>query len=184
VYFEKGWPWSRGGKVHGLTVGHGPAGGGRRSATSASFRVMWKPEGGAVAYVYLPYKLRQDDKYYKFTGQGRKDDHTRGDGSKPTFGTGLFHDDFHNALRVGQWNHVEIGIKLNTFDAKGQPRADGVAAMVVNGRTASFDKIKWRGRRDIKIEAVEFGTFAGGPDPMWADGWQYFKGFGLRQWQD
>jgi hypothetical protein len=184
VFFKDGWSWSRGGKMHGLTVGHGPASAGRRSPTSASFRVMWQPEGGAVAYVYLPYKLRQDDAYYKFTGQGRKDDHTRGDGSKVVFGTGLFRGDFKNVFRVGQWNHVEIGIKMNSFDAKGVPRADGVASLVINGRMASFNRVKWRARRDIEIEAFEFGTFAGGPDPQWTDGWQFFKGFGLRQWQD
>ena len=182
VFFKPGWSWSRGGKVHGLTVGHGHASGGRRSTTGASFRVLWRPDGGALAYLYLSYKLRQDDKYYRFTGQGKdhKDDHTRGDGSKPSFGTGLFHRDFENVFKVGQWNHVEIGIKLNSFDAKGAPRADGVISMVINGRSASFDHIKWRGKPDIKIEAVEFGTFAGGPDPQWSDGWQYFKGFGLR----
>lgn len=184
VFFERGWPWSRGGKMHGLAVGHGVASGGRRSATSASFRVMWQPEGGAIAYLYLPYKLRQDDAYYKYTGQGRKDDHTRGDGTGVEFGTGLFRREFEGVFRVGEWNHVEVGIKLNSFDAKGNPRPDGTASLVINGNLASFDKIKWRGKRGLQVESAEFTTFAGGPDPAWADGWQYFKGFGLRQWQE
>lgn len=183
VFFQEGWTWARGGKMHGLTVGYGAASGGRRSTTGASFRVMWLADGGAIAYVYLPYKLRQDDAYYKFTGQGRKDDHTLGDGTKTEFGTGLFKKEFGRALKIGAWNTVQIGIKLNSVDANGDPRPDGVVSLGINGRTSSFDKIMWRRSSKIEVESAEFTTFAGGPDPMWQDGWQFFKSFKLRQFQ-
>ena len=163
--------------MHGIHVGHGDAAGGRRSRAAASVRVMWQADGGAIAYVYLPYKLAQSKEYYQYTGTWHKDDHSRGDGSKPVFGTGFFHKQFEKSMNIGRWNRLAIGIKLNTFNADGKPRADGELAMMVNNQSASYNKIKWCSTPSMKIEALHFTTFTGGPDPAWEDGTQYFTNF-------
>lgn len=163
--------------MHGIHVGHGDAAGGKRSRASASVRVMWQERGGAIAYVYLPYKLVQSSEYYRYTETWHKDDHSRGDGTSPVFGTGFFNKQFDQGMIIGSWNRIALGIQLNTFTNDGMPRADGQLSMMVNNRSASYNKIKWCSSRSMKIEALLFSTFAGGPDPMWEDGTQFFKNF-------
>ena len=111
LFFCPGWEFARGGKLVGISVGHGPASGYRHSDTGASHRIMWQGDGGAITYIYPPSNLPQEDPKLKAEGHG----------------VGYFHDIFKSGtLKVNQWNHIEIGIKLNSFRGS-KPNADGVA---------------------------------------------------------
>lgn len=153
VFFDKGWDWSKGGKIGGLFVGHGAASGYEHSPTGSSHRIMWQRDGGAISYVYPPSGLKQEDPALKDDGHG----------------IGYFRDVFPaGTLKVGQWNAVELGIRLNSFSG-GKPNADGVAFLKINGRSAFKNDIRWARSPDLQISNVTFNTFFGGPDPATKD---------------
>ena len=164
VMFLPGWTWGNGGKMHGLHIGDGAASGGRFSRNGASVRVMWKMDGGAIAYVYAPMGVAQPSL-----------------GSRPggKYGTGVFHDEFERALRVGRWNRVQLGVRLNSFAPDGSPRPDGAVKLTINGVTRELGGVALSASRGMDIERILFSTFAGGPHAMERDGHQLFKGFTL-----
>ena len=166
VFFEPGWHFSKGGKICGLHIGHGAAGGGQHSVDGSSHRIMWQANGGAISYIYPPKGLPQVDKRLSDSG----------------YGDGFFHDTFPaGTLKVGEWNHVEIGVRVNTF-SNGKPNADGVAYLHVNGKTGTLNSVRWSAREDLKITEINFGTFFGGPDPAKLDCVAYYQNFKLFDW--
>lgn len=169
VFFERGaWDWSRGGKLGGLFVGPGVASGYRHSDDGASHRIMWQREGGAISYIYPPAKLPQADPKLKPDGHG----------------IGYFGNLFkEGTLKVGAWNRVEIGVKVNTFTG-GKPNPDGKSMLTVNGVTGSLDNVRWAKSPDLKIHAFEFSTFFGGPSPATVDSTLYVKNFEVFKWKD
>lgn len=166
VLFAPGWHFSKGGKIGGFHIGHGDASGYRHSDTAATHRIMWQEDGGAIAYVYPPSNLEQEDPKLRASGHG----------------IGYFKDIFPaGTLRIGTWNEVQIGVKLNTFDG-GKPRADGEARLTVNGATGTLRGVRWRRSPDLAISSLDFNTFFGGPDPAVTDCTAYFRGFKLLRW--
>lgn len=168
IYFDPArWHWSRGGKLGGIFVGTGKASGGRHSDDGASHRIMWQEDGGAISYVYPPAGLPQRDPKLKASN----------------YGIGYHHQAFQGALKAGQWNHVEIGVKLNSFRG-GKPAMDGKAVLTVNGVTAALDGINWSKSPDIQITSFEYNTFFGGPDPARVDSVAYTKNYEVYEWRD
>ena len=168
VYFDpQAWHWSRGGKLGGLFIGEGAASGGRHTATGASYRIMWQADGGAISYFYLPKGLPQPNPQLAGCRE---------------FGLGLHHDTFAKALKVGQWNRIEIGVRLNTFK-DGKPAGDGQAMLCVNGVAAVTDRINWTARPDLKLNGFEYAAFFGGPDPAVVDSVCYVRNFEVREWK-
>lgn len=168
VYFDpKAWAWSKGGKIGGLFVGPGVASGYRHSDDGASHRMMWQRDGGAISYIYPPAKLPQADPKLKPDGHG----------------IGYFGNTFDKVLKVGQWNHVEIGVKVNTFSGT-KPNPDGKSMLTINGKTGTLDNVRWAKSPDLKIHAFEFSTFFGGPDPATVDSVLYAKNFEVYKWKD
>lgn len=164
VYFARGWNFSRGGKIGGLFVGTGSASGYAHSPTAASHRIMWQADGGAISYLYPPSGLPQADPKLLDSGHG----------------IGYFKDLFPaGTLRVGTWNSVVLGTKLNTFDGDGQPNPDGVATLQINGVRGVKNDIRWARSPDLLITSVQFNTFFGGPDPAVCDCTAYYKNFKL-----
>lgn len=169
VFFDPAsWHWSAGGKLGGLFVGDGKASGGRHTPTGASYRIMWQANGGAISYFYLPKGLAQPNPQL----QGARD-----------FGLGLHHGAFAGALKAGQWNRVEIGVKLNSF-VDGKPAGDGRAMLWVNGTAAVTDNINWSARPDMLLNGFEYATFFGGPDPAVVDSVSYVRNFQVCEWRD
>lgn len=161
VFFDKGWHFSRGGKIGGFFIGHGAASGYEHSPNGSSHRIMWQKDGGAISYIYPPSGLDQDDPELKASGHG----------------VGYFHDLFPaGTLKVGQWNSMVLGVKLNTF-AGGKPNADGVAFLEINGVSGSRNNIRWTRSPDLLIESFDLSTFFGGPDPAVKDCTAYFRNF-------
>lgn len=170
VFFDPAsWHWSAGGKLGGLFVGDGKASGGRHSATGASYRIMWQADGGAISYFYLPKGVAQPNPQL----QGSRD-----------FGLGLHHATFAGALKAGQWNRVQIGVKLNSFAADGKPAGDGRAMLWVNGASAVTNNVNWSARPDMLLSGFEYSTFFGGPDPAVVDSVSYVRNFEVREWRD
>ena len=167
LFFCPGWEFARGGKLVGISVGHGPASGYRHSDTGASHRIMWQGDGGAITYIYPPSNLPQEDPKLKAEGHG----------------VGYFHDIFKSGtLKVNQWNHIEIGIKLNSFRGS-KPNADGVATLTVNGKSGEVSNIRWRRSPDLDITSFNIGTFFGGPTPAPKDCTAYFKNIEIFEWK-
>lgn len=164
VYFARGWNFSKGGKIGGLFVGTGDASGYAHSPTASSHRIMWQTDGGAISYLYPPSDLPQADAKLQDTGHG----------------IGYFKDLFPaGTLKVGAWNTVELGITLNTFAKDGQPNADGVATLHINGVRGVKNDIRWARSPDLLITSLQFNTFFGGPDPAVCDCTAYYKNFKL-----
>jgi hypothetical protein len=169
VFFAPGWDWSRGGKLGpGLFVGTGSASGGNHSPTGASCRLSFKDGGAAIAYIYVSTGLPQEDSRLKSSG----------------YGAGLLSDVFKpGSLKVGKWNHVEVGIKMNTFDSKGAPNPDGMALVHVNGTTGVVKNIRWSRSPDLNIRRMSMHPFFGGPSPSVVDCTAYYKNFALYAWK-
>lgn len=164
VYFDKGWHFSKGGKIGGLFVGQGVASGYRHSPDASSHRIMWQRDGGAISYVYPPTGLAQADPKLQASGCG----------------IAYFKEAFPaGTLKVGSWNSVVLGVKLNTF-TDGKPNADGVAYLEVNGKAATKSDVRWARSPDLLIERFEFNTFFGGPDPAVCDCTAYYRNFRLQ----
>lgn len=167
VFFAPGWHFSKGGKFGGFMMGHGDASGYRHTDTASSHRIMWKENGGAISYIYPPSNLKQEDPKLQASGCG----------------IGYFHDLFPaGTLKVGAWNSVQIGVKLNTFTG-GKPNADGVAVLTVNGTTGVLDNVRWTRSPDLRISSFAFNTFFGGPDPAVTDCTAYYRDFKLLEFK-
>lgn len=170
LYFDPAaWHWSKGGKIGGLFVGPGVASGYRHSDDGASHRMMWQREGGAISYIYPPAKLKQADPDLKPDGHG-----------VGYFGKDKFPPGF---LRPGQWNRVEIGVKINSFTG-GKPNPDGMSQLTINGVSGVLDNVRWAKSPDLKIEKFENNVFMGGPDPAVVDSVLYMKNFEIYSWKD
>lgn len=160
------WHWSKGGKIGGLFVGPGQASGYQHSPNGASHRMMWQRDGGAISYIYPPSNLKQADP--KLSDEGH--------------GVGYFGDVFPaGTLKVGQWNHVEIGVKINTF-TNGKPNPDGKSMLTINGASGVLNNIRWARSPDLRIDNFNYGTFFGGPDPAVKDSVSYVKDFEVYKW--
>lgn len=169
VRFAPGFQWSYGGKLPGLLMRDAKgededakdedaeaARGGRHSPRTASCRLMWQREGGLIAYVYPPSGVRQGREYERQAG-------VRTGGKVERFGDGLFKGERLRLRGGGRWNTLVVRVKLNGFDdVTGEPLADGVLTLSLNGRAATLDGIVWRRYRDVKITHVLFSTFFGG----------------------
>ena len=164
VYFQKGWDWSRGGKLlGGIGVGYGEASGLNQSETGASHRVQWKADGAAESYIYTPKGAAQGDS--RLTGAAV--------GVNDMFPAGT--------LEIERWNHVELGVKMNTFDDKGKPNKDGIATLSINGKTQEILGVVWSKRPDLAISNLGINTFFGGPDPAKKTCKALFKGVALHK---
>ena len=172
IYFDpSAWEWSRGGKVGGIFVGEGKASGGNKSSDGASHRLMWKTDADAISYVYVPEGVKQPSPLLQ------------PDPKHPDFGIDVFREKFRGALKKGQWNRIEIGVKVNTFQS-GKPVANGVASMTINGVNGTVPNVIWSRDPGNLIEKVDINTFFGGPDPATVNSVAYLKNFGVFEWVD
>lgn len=162
------WKWSGGGKLGGLFVGSGAASGGKHTADGASHRVMWQKDGGAISYLYMPAGIAQSN-------PALAGDHF--------FGTGVHHDRFAKVFKVGQWNRVELGLRLNTFGPDGTPRADGVSSLTINGVTGVLEGLVWAASPATTIRGFDYNAFFGGPDPALQDCAHYVTNFEVHAWK-
>jgi len=140
--FDPGFDFMKGGKLPGLAGGKGNTGGHKPNGRDGwSARIMWRPDGKIVQYVYHP---DQPGEY----GEDFPWDY----GGCPRF------------FKPGQWHCVETFVKMNTPGQK-----DGVIISWLDGDKAlEITNLRFRDIPDIKIDKLEFETFFGGGDASWA----------------
>jgi hypothetical protein len=140
VRFASGFDFVRGGKLPGLVGGSHPTGG-HPADDGFSARLMWRPGGAAVQYVYYPRQTT-------------------------TYGVDLpylFASGAPAQFQPGTWHRVEHRIVLN---APGQ--AHGVLQAWFDGqRVLDLHDRVWRLDDTVHIDALYFSTFFGGNDASW-----------------
>lgn len=166
VWYPKGFDYVRGGKHGGAFVGTGVASGYRHSPNGASNRVMWKQNGGIIAYIYPSSDLEQKIPGLEPEGHG----------------IGFFGDEFAGALKYDTWNSIEVGTKMNTFK-NGKPQLDGVAYVIVNGKKCEQHGINWSSKPSININRFDWNTFFGGPSPTPKEQVCYFSNYQMKRYE-
>ena len=161
VFFQAGFPWRLGGKLPGLKIGTGDASGGVWSGTGASYRVMWREGGIAVAYVY--YEVR-DPRNFASRAVMRQDPSFDSIAHVTAGGCDLWRAGGRMRFAAGQWNTVKLYCKLNT-----PGRFDGVCELEVNGARSTYAKMRWRDDR-ATIGQVFFATWFGGGSSVYDAG--------------
>jgi len=140
VKFADNFDWVKGGKLPGLYFGKPGASGGRFSTDAASIRIMWREEGEAEAYIYLPKDTVQPAAYFKTT------DIIYNNGKGDSLWRGRFKLDKTN------WNFISIVIKPN------------ILTVTINNVRKSTE-INWN---NLMVSGIIFDTFFGGDDATWA----------------
>lgn len=133
--------------------------GGDWSKASGSARVIFKENGLAAAYIYVPCQVSscgtkdgiisaQHEEYKGIChATAKKGHHVWKKGSKAKF-------------KPGEWNSVCIWIRLNTPGSK-----DGELLLEVNGVIQKYDKMVWRSDMGVKVGGINCVTFFGGSSP-------------------
>ena len=148
----------KGGKLPGFWIGDRGANGGNHLEDSSSFRAMWRTDGMIEAYIYLPDETVQKTEFYE----------------DPTINH-IFNNEYGHSVwrdKLGRLdphvpNHIELCLKVNTFD-KNKRNFDGVIQMTVNNITRSFSKLVWTTDPNMKVSGLLMNTFFGGNDETWA----------------
>jgi len=142
IRFDSDFDFVKGGKLPGLCGGEANTGGHPSNGKDGwSARLMWRPGGKVVQYVYYPEQksIYGDDFEWKIDGK--------------------------NVHFVpGKWALVESRVKLNTpgqHDGEIQSWFNGKEALHVTG-------LRFRDIPDLKIDVFYFSTFFGGGDKSWA----------------
>jgi hypothetical protein len=172
LFIDDSFPWGTemqkvAGKIIGLFIGTGDADGGDYSPTGASYRLTWQLNGGLAPYLYPQVRGGFSKKK-----QGGQIDWGRLDQS-PEFqrvahvssGVHMFAPDSRtkkdiNAwdlrLNKGQWNTLEMFVRLNT-----PGKQDGTLGITVNGVTKQINSVRYR-NDTAKINRVLVAPFFGG----------------------
>jgi hypothetical protein len=141
VRFASGFDFVRGGKLPGLVGGTHPTGCVTDTA-GFSARMMWRPAGACVQYMYFPEKVNScgDDYPYRIASTAV-------------------------SFVPGNWHRVQHRIRMNTPGAH-----DGVLQAWFDG-TRALDEQAYIYRiasENFGIDALYFSTFFGGSDATWA----------------
>ncbi len=138
VFFEDGFQWTLGGKLHGLGPEKWVTGGNERLPDGWSARMMFKSAGHVSTYLY---DQNREEKY----GVGKESE--------------------KSVFSVGRWHRVDIEVSLNTpglFDGFARVIVDGQEA------TRSMEiRYRDVGGGETLIQKFLFSTFHGGNALEW-----------------
>ena len=161
VKFEDGFDFVKGGKLPGLTGGkdsYSRSGGDQPDGTNGwTMRFMWRTNGEAVVYAYLP-----DGKY-----------------KEGVWGTDI---STNKNFSTGKWHCVEQFIKVNTIG-----QTDGkLTVWLDNEEVINLDDVNYRTVENDngKVGGFYFSTFHGGNDATWTpslDSYAQFDGIVIGQ---
>src|SRR5665213_3046556 len=140
--FEPGFDFVKGGKLPGLGGGQANTGGHAPNGCDGwTARMMWRPDGRIVQYVYHPGQkgIYGDDLDWAVDG-------------KPVY------------FEPGRWACVETRVKLNDPGSN-----NGEIQSWLDGREALHAKgLRFRDVPELKLDVFFFSTFFGGGDLSWA----------------
>jgi hypothetical protein len=159
VYFPSNFPWTKGGKLPGVWIGDMGANGGKRITDGFSCRFMWRSNGLAEVYLYIPEN--QTSEYKKQII------------SKGAYGDSLWRGSF--ILRNGSWNQLQMCISLNSKDD-----TNGMLDVTINNATKFLSTIRFRTNDSQKLNGFMMQSFFGGNDVSWAtpiDTYAIFRNF-------
>lgn len=140
--------WVKGGMLPGIWIGRMGAFNGKYLEDGSSIRVMWRANGLAEAFVYVPPK--QLPSYYQIPG------YFNNEGYGESLGRSLM------KFKLNEWNKVVIHVKLNTPGMN-----DGILELNVNEDLLRFEEMYWRDGAE-PISGIMMHTFFGGSDTTWA----------------
>ncbi len=140
--FDPGFEFVKGGKLPGLVGGEANTGGHIPNGRDGwSARIMWRPGGRIVQYVYHPDQPGVWGEDYDWNLGG----HSR-------------------FFKPGVWHCVETHVRMNT-----PGKRDGWVESWLDGEKALEARdLRFRDVAELKIDAFYFSTFFGGGDPSWA----------------
>ena len=165
VFFPDDFTWVKGGKIgFGIGIGDGLeiASGGDWKKTAGSIRTMWREDGQAIGYMYLPLEGAKRDNVIRAQSVAFEKAAINATGK----GTGIdmWFKKEENPLQFRKgWNTVEIKAVLN---APG--KADGTYVLTVNGAQKSLTDVIYRKSPDIRFNGIMMATFFGGSTLDWA----------------
>lgn len=167
LYFDDQFPWTEsgsfkvGGKLGGFEVGQGQASGSNFSKEAASYRLVFRKDRGAAAYLYPQLKQA-------FSGDVSWDQIDQLDSLKSqsyiAAGVHIFAPDRNPSLffKSKQWNTVEMYMKLNT-----PGKYDGIMELAINGDRRRLDQVRYRYTGE-RIESFNLAPFFGGSNTTYA----------------
>lgn len=164
VFFPADFEWVKGGKLPGLSLGCGDlcATGGDWKKDAGSFRLMWREQGMAIGYLYLPINITTKntrEAAFRVQSGSFKSNADPGNG----YGIDMWKNPLHGlAFKKGRWNHVCMKIVLNSPTLN-----DGSISLEVNGISKTVTGIVFRRTAGIGINSVLFSTFFGGNSSDW-----------------
>jgi len=166
LMFDPSFSWIKGGKLPGLWIGHEGASGGCHLDNGSSVRPMWRANGQAEAYVYVPKQLAG---YYNLPKTL-----VNKNGYGDSVWRGLF------KLTKGKWHKIKIHVRLNSFTDTTIPNYDGVLRLAIDDQCQSYDQMLWVTDPSLMIAVLMMETFFGGSDDSWStpiDTWTYMRNF-------
>jgi len=141
IKFKEGFDFVRGGKIPGLAGGTANTGGKKPNGLDGwSARMMWRPNGKAVQYLYFPDQKNITGKDFPWNVNSQK------------------------YFTPGKWYKVETRIKMNT-----PGKRNGIVQSWFDGELAVDQRsIRFRDVDTFAIDYFMFSTFFGGGDDSWA----------------
>lgn len=168
VFFPSNFDFVKGGKLPGFSLGTGTesATGGDWKDDAGSVRIMWRENGQAIGYVYLPLEVSKKGKTRDGTILAQGKDFQ--DASEGALGKHAGIDLFFKKrtglkFKKGVWNKVKVEVKLNSIG-----NADGYIEITVNDETRRAEDIVFRKSDDINLNLVLSQAFFGGSSKDWA----------------
>lgn len=169
LWFDDAFEWNEtsshrvGGKLGGFRIGTGPSTGGRYSDSGASFRLVFRRNRGANAYMYPQLRGSSSNPSWDELDQCPA---LRAQ-SYQAMGVHIFAPEPKREAQLffksGQWNDVEMFCKLNT-----PGKQDGVMELAVNGQRRRLDCVRYRYTKDMLIERFYLEVFFGGGSKEYA----------------
>lgn len=141
IRFNSTFDFMRGGKIPGLAGGQANSGGATPTGRDGwSARMMWRPRGQVVQYMYYPDQPNAKGQDFNWATAGQR------------------------YFKPGEWHRVETRIKMNTPGSR-----NGIVQSWFDGRLALDRRnVRFRNISSFSINWLMFSTFFGGADPTWA----------------
>ncbi|KNC81589.1 hypothetical protein SARC_06090 [Sphaeroforma arctica JP610] len=157
VYFPKDFEWTLGGKLPGMHGGSRKCSGGYFAQGDDCFstRLMWRADGDAEAYMYIPMALQTEDLCSKCSGypSGTKCK----DISHCSLNRGAF------SFNAGKWNKIKQQIWLNEAGS-----SDGWFGLYHDNNKVMVEDITYRSSDKVPLSGLYFSSFFGGDGEKYA----------------
>ncbi|AYV84689.1 MAG: hypothetical protein Hyperionvirus34_13 [Hyperionvirus sp.] len=162
VLFPLDFDFVKGGKLPGLYGGKPGACGGKKITEGFSCRIMWRSEGKAELYIYVPINQHPDFAHMAT--------------SREIYGTSIDAKDF--VFTRGTFHTIRMELKLNTSNS-----FNGILKLYIDNKCyIDYNKMNYSDTASQLINGIFFNTFFGGCTKEWAstkDTYAHFKDFKL-----